>query len=294
MTGKNKNGIFFLDKPRGETSFQSLNRIKRALSTRKVGHTGTLDKFATGLLIVLTGKYTRLNSLITGMDKVYEAEITFGVETDTLDPEGAVVAEAPIPQEQEVKQAMLQFLGDQEQTPPLYSAVHINGERAHKLARKGVPADVPSRRIHIYSFDFLSYSDGCLKARVHCSKGTYIRSLARDLGLACKSRAYVTSLKRTAIGPYRLDESINAENLTGSENFFSWKEFFSRLDDSVILKVRDESMDKIAHGVPFRNDFLVSPDSRMGGLTVLEDSSGQPAAILSVEEGRCRYRIIFN
>ncbi len=294
MTGKNKNGIFFLDKPPGETSFQSLSRIKKALSTGKVGHTGTLDKFATGLLIVLTGKYTRLNSLITGMDKVYEAEITFGAETDTLDPEGAVIAEAPVPDEDAVKTAMLRFLGDQEQTPPLYSAVHINGERAHRLARKGISAEVPSRPIHIYAFDFLSYREGCLKARVHCSKGTYIRSLARDLGRACESRAYVTNLKRTAIGPYRLDKSINAGNLKGPEDFYPWKEFFRRLENAAILQVRDDSLSKIANGVPFSRDFLVSPESEPAPLSVLEDSSGEPAAILSAEEGRFRYRIIFN
>ena len=293
-TGMNKGGIILLNKPAGETSFQSLGCVKRALGTRKVGHTGTLDKFATGLLIILTGKFTKLNSLITGMDKVYEAEFTFGSETDSLDPEGDVIAEAPIPDENLVRNTMLQFLGKQEQTPPLYSAVHINGERAHKLARKGIDAVVPSRPIEIYSFDFVSWVQGKLNVRVHCSKGTYIRSLARDLGKACGSRAYVTRLNRSCVGPFSLEESVDPGSFSGEKDFYDWKTFFSKLPDTRILEVKNDVLPLIANGVPFKKEFLRDGKAEFAGMNVLIDGDSSIIAVLSARDSRLRYMINFS
>ncbi len=294
MMEMSKSGILFLDKPEGETSFQSLNRIKKAIGTGKVGHTGTLDKFATGLLIVLTGKFTRLNALVTGMDKEYEAEITFGQETETLDPEGDVIATGPVPEEKCIRDAMLTFLGPQKQTPPLYSAVHVNGVRAHKLARKGQDAQLPTRDIVIYSFDFLSYRQGRLQARIQCSKGTYIRSLARDLGMACGTRAYVSRLNRTSIGPFQLNESLKPEEISGVENFFDWKSFFSRLEDTSILTVKENSIAAILNGVPFRRTFLEDEKVSLSAMNLLLTPAGTPVALVLKEADSFRYRIIFS
>ena len=295
MTEKNNiDGIVFLNKSCGETSFQSLGCVKRTLGTKKVGHTGTLDKFASGLLIVLTGRFTKLNSLITGMDKVYEADFCFGMETDTLDPEGEVIAEAPLPEESLIREAMRSFLGDIKQRPPLYSAIHVNGQRAHKLARKGIEHEMPARPVHIYSFKFLSYKDGILKGRIHCSKGTYIRSLARDLGKACGSRAYVTKLKRTHIGPFRLEDSVTGKSFEEQAVFFPWRDFLGQLPDTAILTVTDEAAPLIANGVPFKPFFLTDPDKKPAGLTALIRKDGQIAALLSAEKNGYKYKINFS
>ncbi|MDC7239348.1 MAG: tRNA pseudouridine(55) synthase TruB, partial [Spirochaetales bacterium] len=219
----------FLHKKTGVTSFQALGRIKKVLATRKVGHTGTLDKFAEGLLILLTGKLTRLNALITGLDKEYEALVRFGRETDTLDPEGEVVAEAAVPSLEQIEAVMDSFRGKIQQIPPSYSAIHIDGKRAHELVRSGKEVEMPSREIEIFDLEILGYEAPDLKLRVHCSKGTYIRSLARDIGQACGSRAYVQELIRTAVGPFSLKEAVEVEDFAGPVSFYSWESFFGKL-----------------------------------------------------------------
>lgn len=294
MTEKNKDGIVFLNKPVGETSFRSLGCVKKTLGTKKVGHTGTLDKFAEGLLIVLTGRFTKLNSLITGMDKVYEAEFCFGKETDTLDPEGQVVGEAPLPDEALIREKIALFVGDIQQRPPLYSAIHINGQRAHKLARKGIEQEMPARPVKIFAFDFLSYREGRLMVRVHCSKGTYIRSLARDLGLACNSRAYVTALKRTKVGPFRLEDSLSPEEFRATAELYPWRDFLKALPGTAVCAVKEEVLPLIANGVPFREDFLLKPGESLAGMTALTDGKGRIVAMLVKEDGRFRYRINFS
>lgn len=294
MTEKNKDGIVFLNKPVGETSFRSLGCVKKTLGTGKVGHTGTLDKFAEGLLIVLTGRFTKLNSLITGMDKVYEAEFCFGKETDTLDPEGEVVGEAPLPEESLIREKISLFMGDILQRPPIYSAIHINGQRAHKLARKGVEQEMPARPITVYAFDILSYTNGKLKVQVHCSKGTYIRSLARDLGLACNSRAYVSALKRTKVGPFRLEDSLTPDEFRETAEFYPWPDFLKELPATGIIEVKEEVRSLIGNGVPFRQDFLRNPEEPLAAMTALTDSEGRILALLVKEEDSFRYRINFS
>jgi len=284
-------GIIFLRKESGLTSFQALGRIKKVLGTRKVGHTGTLDKFAEGLLILLTGKMTRLNALITGMDKSYEALIRFGRETDTLDPEGLTVAEAPVPDLDTITGKLEIFRGTINQTPPLYSAVHIDGQRAHVLARKGVDAEVPSRQVTIYGLEILSYDAPDLKLKIHCSKGTYIRSLARDLGRACGSRASVQELLRTSIGPFRLEEALRADDFSGAADFYPWQSFFKRLDVADMAVVNEEGIQKMAHGIPFRPEFLSAPAALERELLILHDADGDLKAVLERRNGSYRYKI---
>jgi len=199
------NKVLLLNKQAGETSFQSLGKLKKLLGTRKVGHTGTLDKFATGLMVVLSGKLTRLNPLFTGMDKRYQAQIYFGKETDTLDPEGQVIAEAAIPQLTDIEQSLSGFLGPQKQIPPIFSAIHVNGKRAWKRALQGEEVEMTPRQVEIYSMKILTWESPVLTLDVCCSKGTYIRSLARDLGLACNSRAHLIALNRSEVGSFHQD-----------------------------------------------------------------------------------------
>lgn len=196
-------GVIIMKKEPGETSFESLRPVKRALRGQKVGHAGTLDKFASGLMVVLTGEATRLNPLFSGFDKSYVARVRFGSETDTLDPEGEVVATSGhIPTKAEIEEALKRFIGEQDQTPPAYSAVHVRGKRAYQEARKGREVEMPSRRITIYSADLVSWDEPDLVVALHVSKGTYIRSFARDLALSLGSRAHLVNLERTKIGPF--------------------------------------------------------------------------------------------
>jgi tRNA pseudouridine55 synthase len=207
-------GYILLNKRSGVTSFQALNPVKRILGTGKVGHTGTLDKFADGLMVVLTGKALKRQGEFTHLDKRYTADVFFGRETATLDPEGEVIAEAAAPERDRLIGALAQFRGPIMQTPPVYSAIHINGNRASDLARKGKPPDMKARPVTIYALDLLSYEKPLARLAVHCSSGTYIRALARDIALACGSRAYLTALTRTMIGDFRLEDAVIVDDST--------------------------------------------------------------------------------
>ena len=207
----NRPSLLLLKKPVGVTSFASLKPVKRYVD-RKTGHAGTLDRFAEGLMIVLTGSFTKLNVLCSGLDKKYVANIAFGRETSTLDPEGVCIAEAPIPTIETITSVIKeQFLGEIDQTPPAYSAIHVQGKRAYQLARAGKEVEIPSRTITIHNLEIQAWDPPVLTVEVHCSKGTYIRSLARDIAIACDSRAHLIALKRIAIGPFTLDEAILSE-----------------------------------------------------------------------------------
>lgn len=207
------------------TSFSSLWQVKNALSTKKTGHTGTLDNFADGLLVALTDRLTRLVPYITACDKEYLARIAFGAETDTLDPEGAVCREADFPLYAGILSSLPSFIGSIMQTPPVYSAVHVDGKRSSDRVRMGEPVVLPPRPITIHTIEPLSAMtvDGkqigpgsiidpttritTMDIRVHCSKGTYIRSLARDIALAALSAAHLGALRRTRIGPFNLEDA---------------------------------------------------------------------------------------
>jgi len=197
-----------IDKPAGMTSFGVVARIRRVASKQagkkvKVGHCGTLDPFATGLLILVTGKMTRKAMEYTKLDKVYEAEITLGQVSTTGDPEGELtVVSAATPSRESVEEALLQFVGAITQRPPIFSAIKINGQRAYKLARDGKEVEIPERTITIHSLELLEYDYPSLRIRTHVSSGAYIRSLAVDIGKALGTGAYCKNLRRTRIGEW--------------------------------------------------------------------------------------------
>jgi len=199
-------GLILFNKPPGITSFDALRDIKRALGTGKVGHTGTLDKFACGLLIVLVGKALRLSRWFTHCDKKYIGKIRFGEETDTLDPEGKIIAQAELPSREDVESILSQFTGSIMQAPPAFSAIHINGKRASDLSRGGKEVEMKKREVTIYKLDLLSWEPPFAEIFVHCSSGTYIRSLARDIALGAGSRAHLVELKRTHVGGFCIEE----------------------------------------------------------------------------------------
>ncbi|MGL4982294.1 MAG: tRNA pseudouridine(55) synthase TruB [Treponemataceae bacterium] len=208
-----KNSFVLYAKPSGLTSFSSLNVIKNALETKKVGHTGTLDNFADGLLVVMINKLTRLVSHVTNFDKKYEAIIRFGSETDTLDYTGTVFKETKLPRKEDFLAAVNQFLGEIDQIPPAYSAIHVNGKRASDLARNGLIPQIPSRTVTIFDIQVIDFTGEYAHIFVHCSKGTYIRSLARDIAASCKSCGHLVALRRTAVGSFTLDTAIGQHYL---------------------------------------------------------------------------------
>jgi tRNA pseudouridine55 synthase len=238
-------GLILLYKQAGITSFDALRDIKRALGTGKAGHTGTLDKFAEGLLLVLTGRALKLSQWFTHCDKQYEGTICFGAETDTLDPEGAVIVSAPAPSRDAVEAAFVQFRGAIEQAPPAYSAIHIDGERASALARRGAAPEMRKRPVTIYQLELRSWEPPLARIFVHCSSGTYIRSLARDIALAAGSRAYLTALVRTQVAGFKLEDTGNGEISSIPINKF----VFGRLNIPC-LEINPADVVKIRNGKP--------------------------------------------
>lgn len=214
MTAQTDGIVLFAKQP-GLTSFSSLWAVKHALNTTKIGHTGTLDSFADGLLVVCAGRLTRLAGAITAFDKEYEAVIAFGKETDTLDPSGNVIKTAPLPVLDDLKNSIRNFTGGIMQVPPAFSALHINGKRASDLVRAGKAAQIPARPVEVYKAEIKGIvfdetkPDRVKYAHVifSVSKGTYIRCLARDIAADCGSAAHLIGLRRTKVGDFDLRDA---------------------------------------------------------------------------------------
>jgi tRNA pseudouridine55 synthase len=246
-------GLLLLNKKPGLTSFEALRPVKRALGTGKVGHTGTLDKFAGGLLLVLGGRALKLSPWFFHCAKQYEGIVRFGEETDTLDPEGKVVSKAEIPPPEAVEKALSLFRGKIEQAPPEYSAIHVDGKRASVLARAGKAPEMKKRSVCIYLLELLSWEAPDARIRVHCSSGTYIRSLARDIALAAGSRAHLAALLRTDVAGFRLTDAAPDPEDEGTALLESLKpidrDIISRLG-LPCFDLEKESIKKIIQGKP--------------------------------------------
>jgi tRNA pseudouridine55 synthase len=207
------NGIILIDKPAGMTSFGVVARLRRVLSEAagkkvKVGHTGTLDPFATGLMIVVVGRECKNAGKYSKLDKTYEATIRLGQTSTTGDPEGDITEiSLRQPDSNEIEAILRSFDGEISQTPPIYSAIKIGGKRAYDLARGGRQVEMPTRQVTIYNLDLLDYSYPLMKISTHVSSGTYIRSLAEDIGERLGVGAYCNSLRRTVVGEYNVKQA---------------------------------------------------------------------------------------
>lgn len=214
-------GILLIDKPAEMTSHDLVNCARKIFHTKKIGHTGTLDPDATGVMVLCIGKATRLNEYLTAEDKYYRATLCFGQETDTQDISGHVTASCALPNLDEAAfcQVLKQFLGHQKQTPPVYSAIKKNGKPLYQYAREGdeIP-DIPSREIDIFSLDCVTYTPQEAVFDVHCSKGTYIRTLCQDIARACGSCGCMAALRRTAAGRFALSQCVSLDELRTAEN----------------------------------------------------------------------------
>ncbi|MEZ5276353.1 MAG: tRNA pseudouridine(55) synthase TruB [Opitutaceae bacterium] len=202
-------GVLLVDKPTGVTSHDVVARARRIFRMKKIGHAGTLDPMATGLLILLIGRATRLSQYLMSLDKVYEGSITLGVTTNSHDADGEVLSTRPVPDlDEETMRAHLQsFVGDQYQTPPMFSAIKKDGVPLYKLARKGKEIEREPRFVRVSAFELLRMETPVLEVRVKCSKGTYVRTLAHDLGEKIGCGAHLSALRRTASDRFRIEQA---------------------------------------------------------------------------------------
>ncbi len=216
-------GILLIDKDEGESSYDVVRKVKiisRKENIRKIGHAGTLDPFATGLLVILLGQGTKLSHYIMSESKVYLATMRLGVETDTLDLTGAIVHESPVPDlsPEYIRRKAQDFIGDIEQTPPIYSAVKYKGVRAYKLARKGQKVTLKKRLVSIHSLRITSVELPDVTMEVKCSSGTYIRTLAADLGRVLGPGSHLTSLRRKTCGSFDLKKALKSHEILAENN----------------------------------------------------------------------------
>lgn len=194
-------GIIVVNKPSGCTSHDIVSKIRKSLKLKKVGHTGTLDPLATGVLPILLGNATKLSKYLINHDKEYVATIKLGVKTDTGDIEGSIIDEQKVPlfTEEQIIEALNSFVGKQKQMPPMYSAIKVNGKKLYEYARNGEKIEVATRNIEIYNISFLQYIDNKIKFKVSCSKGTYIRSLCEDIAQKLNTVGTMENLERTQV-----------------------------------------------------------------------------------------------
>ena len=214
------NGVLLVDKPSGMTSHDVVNRIRKAAGLRKVGHTGTLDPAATGLLLICLGAATRLSEYLTGMDKEYMGTLKLGLTTDSYDSDGTILEESDVPElsEKELSGLLAPYTGTIEQIPPMVSAVKVGGKRLYTLARKGEVVERPTREVMVSRFEILEWDSPLATFVVQCTTGTYVRSLCHDIGQDIGCGAILASLRRTVVGSHHVDDAIPLDDLKNPGN----------------------------------------------------------------------------
>lgn len=253
-TWKQVDGVLLLDKPIGFTSNDALQKARRLFSAAKGGHTGTLDPLATGLLPLCFGEATKFSADLLDADKTYEAVLKLGVTTDSGDAEGKVTATAAVDVEKTaILKILPQFTGDIRQIPPMHSALKRNGRPLYELARQGIEVEREARAVTIHSIDLLDFAGDSLTLRVACSKGTYIRVLAADIGAALGCGAHLTALRRTRVGDLDLDGAVTLAGLEGLDEagrMVCLKPVDALLHTLPILAVEGDAAQRFSHGNP--------------------------------------------
>lgn len=283
-------GFLDVDKPAGWTSHDVVAKVRRLVGQKRVGHAGTLDPPATGLLVLGLGKATRLMRYLQATDKVYRARIVFGIGTDTLDATGAILDREPMPiTERELTEAMERFVGTISQIPPMVSAVKVDGRRLYELARRGETVERTARLVEIYSLTLEDFSPGPYPeatVALRCSSGTYVRSLAYDLGAALGGTAHVAALRRVAIGSRTVDEAHTIEELeaVGDGLRSAVVPMAEGLAGLPTVVADPESAKAVSHGSPFpRSAMEAAPPS--GPFSVV-DGGGELLAVYRADGGR--------
>jgi len=291
-------GLLLVDKPAGVSSHDVVNAARRAIGERRIGHAGTLDPFATGLLVLLVGRATRLLPHLPDEPKVYEARIAFGVETDTEDLLGQPVREAALPTRAALLAALPRFVGRIEQVPPAYSAKRVDGQRAYALARAGAAVELKPVPITVHRWELLAVDADAegrvrsVEARITCGGGTYVRSLARDLARAVESAAHLTALRRVRTGPFDVADAVTLEDLR--ERRAALRPALAALPGFPVQRLSDDELAKIVRGIDVAatvpgpwgallradDDILVALAERRGGAGSAEGERWQPRVVM--------------
>ena len=253
-TWKQVDGVLLLDKPLGMTSNDALQKARRLFSAAKGGHTGTLDPLATGLLPLCFGEATKFSADLLDADKTYEAVLKLGVTTDSGDAEGQVTSTATVDvNKAQIAEVLPQFVGDIQQIPPMHSALKRNGRPLYELARKGIEVEREPRAVTIFAIDCLDFSGDSLTLRVACSKGTYIRVLAADIGKALGCGAHLAALRRTVVGDIRLEKTVTLAELETLDEGARMERLLpvdALLQSLPVVSVEGAEADRFSHGNP--------------------------------------------
>lgn len=265
--------------------------MKRALALRKVGHTGTLDPFASGLLVAMTGYATRLARYFSGLSKTYEAVFTFGSATDTDDLTGVVIEQRSLPSVSDIRTLVHEFTGTFEQVPPRFSAIHIDGRRAYEIAREGTAVSVPRRTVTVEELTIVEQTVDSIAVRVRCSAGTYIRSIARDLGAQAGSCAHVSALRRIAVGPFSVQEAVLPQAFTAERNLTDVLSALGRLHSIRLIRVEGELVDSVMNGKKLAASAIFGNEPTGDRPVALHDGS-QLLAVVRAFGDRCQYDLV--
>ncbi len=246
-------GVLIINKPKGYTSHDIVNIIRKELHIKKVGHTGTLDPNATGVLPILIGNATKISKYLIEHDKTYIAEIKLGEKTTTGDSEGEIIEtrNAEKNQPEKIQEVLTKFLGKQKQTPPKFSAIKINGKKAYEYARTGQDIKLEQREIEIFSINLLSYENNNIKFKVKCSKGTYIRTLCEDIAETLGTVGYMNSLERIQVDNFHIEKSVTIEQIRNNsilieKNIISIEEIFRKCEK---IELNDYKLNLFLNGV---------------------------------------------
>lgn len=292
-------GILVVDKPLGATSFDIVRLVRRAAAEKRVGHAGTLDPAATGVLLVLLGQATRITEYLMDMPKVYRVTVHLGVSTATYDAEGDVVREADASgvTEQMLREALAEFVGEIEQVPPAHSAVKVDGERAYHRARRGEAVALKARPVSVRRIDLLRYEPPVAEIEVECGRGTYIRSLAHDVGERLGVGAHLASLVRTRVGPFVVEAAADEATLTAAFAEGMWRELLQPMDcglmalPAITLEIEDEK--DVRHGQAVDITGIEMPPDGTEARGYAEDGSLAAIIVYDAEIGMWRPRKVF-
>lgn len=276
-------GLLIVDKPVGPSSHRIVSQVRQGTGIRKVGHAGTLDPRASGVLVLCLGAATRLSEYLSTTSKRYEATIRFGAATRTYDGDGEVVrCSESLPSADDIRAALPRFLGEIRQAPPPFSAIKLQGRRAYEFARAGEPVDLEPRMVTIHKLEVGTYQPPDLALAIECSAGTYIRSLANDLGDCLGSGAFLAALRRTKAGPFTIEEAVSMPTLEQSFAQRSWEAYLRPATDALpqlpILRLTSDQLESIRHG-----HRLPAADGA-SGLARAVGPDGELAAILEAVE----------